>query len=1368
MADSPTSVTPQSNPAISDPAMDTNQIYEHESERPQQVSPDSNIQLAQNDPPHFDNPRNAEVSDSDSTPLMSDSSVAQSNQLGLADKSTAIGGRNRKVEALNYADELAERGQPRDIGNWSNGDADELMNTKSVWKAEDENMRGFERSKLNKVSEKSHDLVQLPSGHVIAVPKNLPEDKKNSIVKGLWSELTDASNSVKNAASNAAQALGLPGDMPEWQLKTDEFMRDPIGEAGNAVGALLHGFNTQLAQIAPLSDENKALVQRATDQYKQGNALAAAVTMVPLVGDNLAKAVVQAKKHDFSGSLGTSVGTALPFLTGAEEEPLPISKEKPVVPTTTSYVHTPDQSGQFGNLTHAVTTKDLQGNVVGHLAAQDTAPGEVTVRSNQIYDAAHQGQGKGTSQLRTLVNETAKDPAIKTIHSDISTTGAARGAWDKLAMEHPDVVTKENIKGTPRYSVNLDKVRENAANAPEFNGVERRGSARSAPMGATDLEQAMKNPGQRIQTPFDVTEGAMDTINKDINKRLEPLEGPKPPKARAASAPTQSVGAASINDLNTKEDVPPFYSKAEQIIGEKVSNNASGDQIKNVLKNAGVKDDEMKWSGLDDYLSGKTKVSKSDLQQYIAEHKLSVQDVDLGKEQRYNLSPNFEETTHAGEPMFDVKDPQNGLTRFTGTEHAAHDYMSELGQGLNGDELHEMRTIRDQIDKFNEEDTKRSSQQIADLRQAREQHGTMSVEAKAAEKAIDSSESNYERINELRPRLRELEEKSTRGAVNRQTQYGTSTGLGGGDGDWTVPGPKRNYQEKLLTLPSQTKPLAEETTLADFQDKLTNKYGSVERARSSMTDEERAQGKELSVAAREAREANPKAESDYEAPHFQKGEKQPNIVAHMRFSDRDAVNGKKTLFLEEAQSDWHSAGRHEGYQGDAKAIDAANKRIAAAEAERTQHVQSVMDRVNDLRSKMSDQDKIDYGVTGKVDHDPASRSIHYTLRDAMTTDEWAKYKELQDKVSQEENVKRGLKAGGVPDAPFKQNWHELAMKRMLRHAAENGYEQMAWTTGKQQADLYGLEHHFSRLEYDPESGHLEGYDPQGHRVLQEKVDPDVKSLAEYMGPELAEKMADKIQDYHDNDLGQLNEDAIYDSVAQQYGVSEIGGSAEVDEEGNEVGEPKWEVTNDYGDPDGPFDSQYEAERFLQNRIQDDVRSEMENYEAERPETPTLSGLDLHHGGEFHKLLYDQMIPSFLKKYAKKWGAEVGTTDIKNMGEPGAPEYQGPDLSPSEVDSKAEGLTPRQLARLSDIVHYMKDRKVGLKEAMAAHNPGPIMHFLAEKLGGKMVNGASKATVHSIPITEEMRKSVMKQGQPIAKSEQPDRKKIFGQLGSALA
>lgn len=44
----------------------------------------------------------------------------------------------------------------------------------------------------------------------------------------------------------------------------------------------------------------------------------------------------------------------------------------------------------------------------------------------------------------------------------------------------------------------------------------------------------------------------------------------------------------------------------------------------------------------------------------------------------------------------------------------------------------------------------------------------------------------------------------------------------------------------------------------------------------------------------------------------------------------------------------------------------------------------------------------------------------------------------------------------VPDAPFDKNWHELAMKRMLRYAAENGYDAIAWTKGEQQAERYGI------------------------------------------------------------------------------------------------------------------------------------------------------------------------------------------------------------------------------------------------------------------------------------------------------------------------
>jgi len=45
---------------------------------------------------------------------------------------------------------------------------------------------------------------------------------------------------------------------------------------------------------------------------------------------------------------------------------------------------------------------------------------------------------------------------------------------------------------------------------------------------------------------------------------------------------------------------------------------------------------------------------------------------------------------------------------------------------------------------------------------------------------------------------------------------------------------------------------------------------------------------------------------------------------------------------------------------------------------------------------------------------------------------------------------------GVPDAPLKKTWHEMAFRRIARMAAEEGYDMIAWTPGKIQAERYDL------------------------------------------------------------------------------------------------------------------------------------------------------------------------------------------------------------------------------------------------------------------------------------------------------------------------
>lgn len=107
---------------------------------------------------------------------------------------------------------------------------------------------------------------------------------------------------------------------------------------------------------------------------------------------------------------------------------------------------------------------------------------------------------------------------------------------------------------------------------------------------------------------------------------------------------------------------------------------------------------------------------------------------------------------------------------------------------------------------------------------------------------------------------------------------------------------------------------------------------------------------------------------------------------------------------------------------------------------------------------------------------------------------------------------------GVPDAPFQKNWHELAMKRMLRYAAENGYDKIAWTKGAQQADRYDIRNVVEDLYYKKNEdgtynislqtkdsrGHGDGrYDDYGVQAFPNQSETDLSNL---LGKEVAQKI----------------------------------------------------------------------------------------------------------------------------------------------------------------------------------------------------------------------------------------------------------------------
>ena len=212
-------------------------------------------------------------------------------------------------------------------------------------------------------------------------------------------------------------------------------------------------------------------------------------------------------------------------------------------------------------------------------------------------------------------------------------------------------------------------------------------------------------------------------------------------------------------------------------------------------------------------------------------------------------------------------------------------------------------------------------------------------------------------------------------------------------GQYTLAGGE-NYREILLTLPQK------KNEFPDFEQWLTNRYGGSqvpEGVRQAARKEYERQSSGLEIS------------GGYQSSHFN----EPNILAHMRVNDRVDADGKKMLLVEEIQSDWHQAGREKGYQ---------NKSGIYGEKVTPEEYKRGVELQNQQRNQA----------------EPLTPSEQAELSNIMTRHE------------------ASIVGARVPDAPFKDTWYQLALKRLTKYAADNGYERIGLTTGKQQAGRYAL------------------------------------------------------------------------------------------------------------------------------------------------------------------------------------------------------------------------------------------------------------------------------------------------------------------------
>jgi hypothetical protein len=94
----------------------------------------------------------------------------------------------------------------------------------------------------------------------------------------------------------------------------------------------------------------------------------------------------------------------------------------------------------------------------------------------------------------------------------------------------------------------------------------------------------------------------------------------------------------------------------------------------------------------------------------------------------------------------------------------------------------------------------------------------------------------------------------------------------------------------------------------------------------------------------------------------------------------------------------------------------------------------------------------------------------------------------------------------VPNAPFKKNWAELGLKRMIQEAVVNDYDKIAWTTGQQQAKRYSLEKELDTIVYNKQTGYIQG-SKEGDEVVFKKVASD-EEVEAMLGKELTKRLID--------------------------------------------------------------------------------------------------------------------------------------------------------------------------------------------------------------------------------------------------------------------
>jgi hypothetical protein len=633
------------------------------------------------------------------------------------------------------------------------------------------------------------------------------------------------------------------------------------------------------------------------------------------------------------------------------------------------------------------------------------------------------------------------------------------------------------------------------------------------------MRQQLTNKMQALLAQKKIATSAVDvgSINQQIGE-LQAQFKSLPAMGRVAREVVVPEITAPVSNLG-------FYSATEQAAINLERSKGTGQSFLNDLMNApDVKNYEIEAMGLDTYLKGKPNVTRQEVQDFITNNKISVEERQLGgtvtedplgiakrKEIFDRYEPQIQDLyRRIDKPEYVVYDPETNkvLKSYTNYDDALLDNLDP--SSAFGKTKTALRP---------KENSRQLQQQITDLQNIRD------AEADAAYIVPESAPTKYGQFQ-----------------------------LAGGE----------NYRELLLKLPQKPQPLPENFNVDAYSVNGKTMYGVFDE-----TGSRYASGETKDQALQKFSQLH--QEKPYQSSHFP----DPNILAHMRVNDRVDAEGKKMLLIEEVQSDWHQAGREQGYNNPKEQALAQEKIRALKEEHR------ILGQLKEL-------------TTNETERNAISQKRFDLMNQAQ---------ELS-KVGQ----------SGVPDAPFKDTWYQLALKRAIKEAVDKGYDRIGLTTGKRQIERYTNQ-------------------------LRQNVD----EITYQTGQKLTDSEAAELQALRQKSLRDmtLTERARFDDLFSQ--------------EGDYVAKDETKIKAFKGSTQ-TFNGIVKNGKFIEGPDQaigktiEEVLGKSIAKQILENKTGTVKDKNLTVGGEGMKKYYDEVYPNYLEKYGKKYGAKVGETKVNTVRE----------------------------------------------------------------------------------------------------------------------